>query len=203
MSNGKWIRFLCLLELLVLALCLPVKAAEMTGSLSVTMMDRETPLEGETLVLYRVTDSSGTATHSFRDCDVLFDADILLKFANDRGISVVSKCTDGSGMALFEDLEPGLYLVAHSEQLSGHAVMRPFLLCIPMEIDGTEIWNVEAFPKTEIPEPETEIPSDTKLPQTGQRNWLVPVLTAAGLGMVALGQCLNRKSRQDETDPRK
>ena len=40
-----------------------------------------------------------------------------------------------------------------------------------------------------------EISAMARLPYTGQLNWPVPVLTVLGLGLLALGLALRRKSR--------
>ena len=70
--------------------------------------------------------------------------------------------------------------------------------------DGQYRYDVTAAIKSELErEPETTVPpstqpEDPKLPQTGQLNWPVPVLAAAGLGLFTLGLILRKKEEPYE-----
>lgn len=198
----KWngISSLGLLGLLMLTLCLPVGAAQIRGSLCVTLTAQGKPVSGEQLTLYQVkTGSEGGLTPSFRDWDAPMEADALARYAKEHGISGKTQSTDSAGTAYFGALEMGIYLVVQSERTQDNAVIAPFLVSIPMEIGGKEIWDVKAFPKTEsvIPKPE---PEDPKLPQTGQLKWPAPVLAVAGLGTAGCGWLLTHKAKRNETD---
>ena len=111
------------------------------------------------------------------------------------------------GSASFADLDAGLYLVwqAEKDASDGYAAIHPFLISVPRWQNGAYAMHVEADPKvpfetvpTEPPPPPPPPPPD--LPQTGQLNWPVPVMTVAGVTLVITGWalCLRRKRMKDE-----
>ena len=89
--------------------------------------------------------------------------------------------------------------------------MEPFLVSVPMEENGSYIYDVDASPKVELaklpvepskPE-QPELPGGSKLPQTGQLNWLIPLLVVSGLCLLSAGWLLlfgKRKSDRREAD---
>ena len=64
--------------------------------------------------------------------------------------------------------------------------MEPFLISIPVTINGEVIWEVEAQPKMQ-PLP------DKFLPQTGQLHWPIPVLGGVGIILTCAGYLMIRK----------
>ena len=114
------------------------------------------------------------------------------------------------GKARVEGLEYGLYLVSQREPFEGYNAIQPALISVPLEINKTWIFDVEASPKLEplIPETsetteptETTVPSTTEpttdIPKTGQVNWPVPILLLAGSVLIILGLCLRREKRHE------
>lgn len=121
----------------------------------------------------------------------------LEAYAKTEKLSGVTKVIDQSGHITFDDLELGLYLIVHKELDGSVMKANPFLVTVPMSEDGVYVYDVEATPKVQIvfveadddsgDPPGPDKPSDPKLPQTGQLNWPVPVLTVAGLALFAAG----------------
>lgn len=126
------------------------------------------------------------------------------------------------GTTVFTELEPGLYLVVQTEAAEGYIKASPFLVSVPMLEKGAYVYDVEAGPKVEFtpvltpgvtsvpvpsPKPDKVITptaeprpgtSDSKLPQTGQLNWPVPVLAILGLGLFSVGWILRYGRRNDD-----
>ena len=101
------------------------------------------------------------------------------------------------GEAAFTGLVTGLYLIVQEEAAEGYSKLSPFLVGIPYLENGEYQCQVTAASKLERePEPTTTAPTKPtgpNLPQTGQLNWPVPVLTVSGLGLFAVGWLLRRK----------
>ena len=108
-----------------------------------------------------------------------------------------------NGKATFRGLGVGLYLIIQNKAAEGYSKMNPFLVSVPYMEDGQYRYHVTAAVKSELErEPETTPPTTKppqKLPQTGQLNWPVPVLAAAGMAMLLLGTWL-RSDRKKETE---
>ena len=128
-------------------------------------------------------------------------ANTLAAYAKDHKLSGTAKDVDKDGEIAFTGLELGLYLLVQHKAAKGYETAAPFLVSVPMEEDGVLRYDVDASPKVELekePEPTSTTPpapTDPRLPYTGQLNWPVPVLTVLGLGLLALGLALRRKSR--------
>lgn len=111
-----------------------------------------------------------------------------------------------NGRAVFQDLEPGLYVVWQEEfdACEGLYAFQPFLISVPRwQYDHYDL-DVIAEPKVPLrPEPSeppgpppTPPPSPPpNLPQTGQLNWPIPVMAVSGVMLVIIGLvlCTNRK----------
>ena len=116
-----------------------------------------------------------------------------------------------SGTVVFEGLELGLYLIVQTTQSEGYYTVNPFVVSVPLDEDGSWIYNVDASPKVGVltPVPEetvatTDSPTETtaktgtglKLPQTGQLFWPIPVLAAAGAVLLMTGYLVTRNERK-------
>lgn len=171
--------------LLVLLMGRTVSAREwLSGSITVNFRWQGEAVAGGTLTLHRVGDSDYNLTEGFEDCEVElsepYDADLaweLAEFA--KNIPGQTKSVGADGTAVFEPLEPGLYLVVQREAAEGFQTISPFLVGIPMQVDGALVYHVDASPKA------SPVP---KLPQTGQVNWPVPVMAAAGILLLLAGR---------------
>lgn len=133
----------------------------------------------------------------------------LLKFYNDnKGKYDFTKFNVAitKGVAKFDNLPTGLYLLTQDKACTGYCKLSPFLVGLPYEEGGVYRYHLTAKVKTELErEPTPTKPSggsgkpSQKLPQTGQLNWPVPVLAAAGMVLFLLGWYL-RFGRRRETD---
>lgn len=119
---------------------------------------------------------------------------------------------DSRGTAVFSSLKAGLYLVELPplRTAAGTYTFTAFLAAVPVLED--EVWSSAAVAQPKVafdgaqepsmpdrPAPDTpqqpeqpETPEE-RLPQTGQLRWPVPVLAAAGMGLLALGTRLIRR----------
>lgn len=161
------------------------------GSLAVTLLDKETrqPVEGGTLAVYKVADAVTEnanllyeSTAEFAGCglDLRDPADFsangvashLLAYANDKGVAPTATAGLVQGVATFEGLSCGAYLVVQTEASEGFFSMTPFVACIPMtSADGTAwVYAVEASPKVEAIPPEPIAPVDLRVVKT----WSTP-----------------------------
>lgn len=132
----------------------------------------------------------------------------LAAYAEEKELPGVTREIDKDGKVVFSGLKPGLYLLVQEENAPGYNPADPFLVSVPMLEDGSYLYDVNASPKVELKEsprkphkPGTETPPSpsnppsgsgptlpgTTLPQTGQVNWPIPVLTMAGLCLFAAG----------------
>lgn len=125
----------------------------------------------------------------------------------------ISATTDQNGTARFDELEQAVYLVTQTVTIQGFSSFEPFLSYLPDNDDGVWLYDVKAAPKIDYSDdPEhtpTPVPTVTptptgtpsKLPQTGQLKWPVPVLIVGGLIFVCAGLIIKfvRKQPDDET----
>lgn len=182
-----------------------------TGSITAEMTYEGEAVGGGSLTIYRVGDVSEddgnysfTLTEEFAASGVSLDnisdasvAGSLADYAGTEGlIGTVAEIED-NGRVTVDSLPIGLYLVVQNEAADGYEAVSPFLVSVPMYENGTYVYNVNAEPKMEAltpapvtpdePETPTEPSTGSKLPQTGQLNWPVPVLTVAGLCLFFAG----------------
>lgn len=210
---------------LLWALCVTVYAHEVPdlgrkGSISITMHHYGVPVPGGTMTLFRVGEVceedgnySFRLTGDFLECDVSLDSiqsselpEILAGFVEDNKLEGRTEEINGEAVARFDDLELGLYLLIQYEAAEGYYATKPFVVSVPGKEDGHYIYDVDASPKvdpvtakpTEPPtEPPATSPGDSKLPQTGQLNWPVPLLVVSGLAVFALGWFLRFDRKKD------
>ena len=136
-----------------------------------------------------------------RDPDFAFS---LLAYAMEQGLEFDVHEVSADGTVVFEELKLGLYLVAQVDPAEGYEAINPFLIGVPNLEDGVYTYQVEASPKvsvkplpTEPPKPTEPRPPEPYLPQTGQLNWPVPLMAAAGLVLFAAGWSMWRKGRYE------
>lgn len=179
------------------------------GSISVTMRVGDTVVPGGSLTLYRVGEiAEDDGNYTFKTVDTFAGftgsleevqspelAQTLAGYAVDKqplNIGLI----DANGQVTFEALEPGLYLFVQNETAEGYLPAEPFLVSLPLLEDGAYVYDVDASPKVEIETASTATPTpkpatpDTKLPQTGQLNWPVPLLVISGLLLLMTGWML-------------
>lgn len=196
------------------------------GQISVTMAYQGKTVSGGTLTLYRVGqvhEDDGNydfqPTGDFASCGASF-ADVtssalaasLAQYAKNHDLSGVTKQVGADGKVAFSNLEVGLYLLVQNKAADGYRKAKPFLVSLPYLEDGVYRYEVDASPKVELtrettptnppktpPKPSTPKTPGGKLPQTGQLNWPVPVLSILGLCLFAGGWFLRfgKKERHE------
>lgn len=199
---------------LLCALAVSVCAEDTAGSVCVTMTYRGEAIPGGTMTLYLVAlpgEDAYVYTGGFAGCGIdLSDitaaqtAQELADYAVAMGITGTTAQIDGEGKVCFDDLEYGLYLMVQDQAAEGYTPVSPFLVTVPGQ-DGEA--DVDASPKLTVQPAATETtppttttettPTDSTLPQTGQLNWPVPVLAAAGVLVFLFGWYLTRSARKD------
>ena len=220
---GKWIRFFTVLLVLAflpaVASAHPVPEPGKKGSITVSMQFDGEPVPGGKLTLYRVGEVSqddgnysfvptGEFTRWGTDFGTLDSAEQnaqtakkLKRFIQSNGedISGITKRIGDNGEVTFSKLEQGLYLLVQTEPATGFSPVNPFLVSIPYEKDGEYLYDLDAQAKTELEQvPKPPQKPGGKLPQTGQLNWPVPVLAAAGLTLFGIGWGIRfRRKDQD------
>lgn len=161
--NKPWKRSLCLLAvLLVTALTvIPIRAATTSGSLRITLTDRQgRPAGAVAMDLYRVAGTDGALTEDFSGADIPADsllseqdaasnARTLADWVSAHSLAGTEAVTDSQGKASFSSLDLGIYLaVCRTDQ---SVTFAPFLISIPLWENGWPIYDVTAHPKAERP----------------------------------------------------
>ena len=220
MSRGKRLPVLLLTVILLCAMGVTAYAHDVPdlsrkGSITITMRQGEKAVPGGSLTLYRVgevQEEDGNyrfvLTGDFTGCGVsLTDvqsaqlASRLAQYGKDHSLTGTTRECDSSGTVSYTGLTLGLYLLVQNRAASGYNKVDPFLVSVPMQEDGTYVYDVDASPKVEVEKVTTPSNSSTttatrsgtaksKLPQTGQLNWPVPVLAVLGMGLFAAGWML-------------
>ena len=112
-----------------------------------------------------------------------------------------------NGKATFSGLSTGLYLIVQNKAADGLSRMDACLVGVPYMEDGEYQYHVTAAIKSELkrePEPTDPLPtkpSGSKLPQTGQLNWPIPLMVVSGLVLFVVGWllCFGKKREQHES----
>lgn len=141
----------------------------------------------------------------------------LADYTTANGIAGEEVTIGSDGTAAADGLTLGLYLVMQDQPAEGYEPIAPFLVSVPMwdETAGAYLYTVDAAPKlgglTKTPPAATAAPAKpdagdpdtvtttaaaTTLPQTGQLNWPVPVLTLAGLLLMLAGWYLRARAKE-------
>lgn len=190
------------------------------GSIQVELRYAGNPVGGGTWVLYRVAeirendgDFFFAPVGVFTQWDGTFEnvrdeelAQKLYDFARSQNATGSSLDAGQDGIACYEDLETGLYLLAQKQAPAGYEEIHPFLISVPAKEDGVYQYDVDASPKVALspaqtePEPTESKPTGPSLPQTGQLNWPVPVLTVVGLCLLVAGWVLFSRQKRDERE---
>ncbi len=188
------------------------------GTVTVEMVFDGKPVTGGSLAACRVgqilenngdysfapTDEMASFPGSYADITDPKLAEEISAFVEKEKLSPCANAENKGGKAELTDLEPGLYLIVQDKASDGFKPLTPFLIAVPMNEDGHYVYDVSAEGKFELqeapPEPtettaateatETTQPEGSKLPQTGQLNWPIPVLALTGLLLFSAGWTL-------------
>lgn len=122
----------------------------------------ELPLKELTFVLYQVGEAEEghwkwkpeyaglELSLEFEDAAALGGAaKALAQYIEEQGLLGENGLTDDSGMFSFEGLCQGIYLLVQEPPPGAGYICDPSLLCIPMEIEGNTVWQLEVEPKFE------------------------------------------------------
>ncbi len=179
------IRNIVLAVMLCLLIAVPV-SADVQGSL--LLVDVEQPT-----LLFPVADKDGVPVAQLADAVELLSAeDLTPQVAKTVYEAVQTKQLSGTlGTAnsqkeiAYKDLEMGWYLVCSASE---QAEFTPFLICVPMSVDGEEQYDIVAEPKVDSPaEPsDPELPQPN-IPQTGAIQWPKYVLLIVGMVTIGVG----------------
>jgi len=210
-----------LTAVLLTAICTTALAADVidpdqTGSISITMQtsDGET-VGGGTLALYRVaqvcvdetgqnsyqlTDEFANSGADLSDLSASTLADTLSSYVESSDPVAYETAGIGEdGCAAFETLELGVYFVLQTETAIGYYAVSPFIVTVPMDVNGTLVYDVDASPKVEavveVPDDQpTPTPTTTTteelLPQTGAILWPMALMATLGLALLFGGGVL-------------
>lgn len=130
--------------------------------------------------------------------------ELAAAFAGQLSGEGITPAAAEDGLVSFENLELGLYLIVQTEACDGFETLKPFLVSVPMNVDGHYVYEVNAEGKFQLhQQPEPTAPTESPepdLPQTGQLNWPIPALAALGLCLFCIGCALRfvRKKNSDE-----
>lgn len=158
------------------AFALEVVDLSRTGSIKVSLYDSETSeaVGGGTLTLYRVAkvrkdnaNLSFVYTNGFEDCGVelgdLSEGELAGRLAEKIAATAESTTVEISdlGAAEFGDLEVGLYLIVQTTAAENYNVINPFLVSVPIQENGSYVYDVDALPKVGTAAKKTPEPPDT------------------------------------------
>ena len=171
----KWACFLWAL----VAVCdfgLNTRAAEMTGRITVQPQWCGEPVQGGVVSVVHVGEetSQGYAlTDGLANWNVeageLDDRQWIAWLAQHRRKEEIISSVGEEG-AVFEELDPGVYLIRCMEQINGNTSFLPFLMTVPSEGN----WDLAANPK---------LLYSGESPRTGDRP--APIIGAMGIGLSA------------------
>jgi len=191
------------------------------GTVTVEMTFDDKPVTGGSLSAYRVGQiREDDGSYSFvpspemdafpGDYADITDpklAEQVAAFVEKETLSPCAKAENKDGKAVFADLELGLYLIVQSKASDGFDPITPFLVSVPMNEDDQYVYEVNAVGKFQLhlapPAPTTPAQpegSGSKLPQTGQLNWPIPVLAVMGLLLFSAGWVLRFGTGKDSNE---
>ncbi len=107
------------------------------------------------------------------------------------------------GMAKFENRQTGLYLIRQTTASPGFERINSFLVSLPYQKENGEFaYQVTSNTKQELlqtfpTETTTSATKPTRLPQTGQLNWPVPMLAGMGMFLFAWGWMLRFEKKEE------
>lgn len=193
----------------------PTVERDRVGSITIKMEYKGKPVPGGFLTLYQVgelstDEESFVCTESFRDSKLelsTLNSDLAGKFASyaaAHSIKGTLKYLE-EGKAEFRNLPVGVYLLVQTSPAPGYEVVQPFLVSVPLTVNGEYEYDVDGSPKVTL-RPVTEPPKPYKprkpprIPQTGQLKWPVPAMALGGVCLIGAGWAIlasDRKRRED------
>lgn len=136
------------------------------GTISLTLKENieEKPITGANITIYQVataTTKDYNLSYIFNDniknCNLdLSDisdnnlANKIDKCIESLELETITKTTNEEGIAIFNNLELGLYLVKQTNNVYGYSNIDPFLVAIPTLENNMWIYDIKATPKTDV-----------------------------------------------------
>lgn len=157
-----------------------------------------TPLAGVTFTVQQVTDIDLTDPADWQEIEGLTAASVQ---ADHTLGAAQSQTTDAAGDAVFGDLPVGLYLVSETDTGDNGVTITgaPFLVTIPLAVDGDWLYDVHVYPKNTVTEAPTKTVDDSDAYVIGDHiGWTITATVPA----VVDGQSLTHYEITDTLDPR-
>ena len=191
-----------------------------TGSISVTLLDKKNQktVGGGEMTLYQVASAKAEDgsfgyeyVNGFEECGIqlnnLADSELAGKLESKLSDSAkgITKNIDTNGNVKYTNLSTGLYLLIQTKESTGYSKVKSFLVSVPLKEGGVWIYDVDATPKVgtitstqpNVPKtPNTYSNIGGKLPQTGQLDWPIPVLSIAGMLLFSIGWMLRKGAKK-------
>lgn len=186
-----------------------------SGTITVHMKSGEQLLNSGTLTFYKVGEPvqddgnySFQLTVPFADCGTSLDeihspetAKTLADYAEQHNLTgTIISIENGTAQLEISPGQLGLYLVVQQQPADGWQALSPFLVSVPNMENGKYVYHVDATPKIGELIPEPTQPDDPTLPQTGQLNWPIPVLTVFGLLLLTVGWMLRFRGKRNDRE---
>lgn len=176
---------LLLTVLMTLSLAIAVFAVpdlSKTGTIRIYLTDSDDrPVSGGTLTIYKVgnvyaddadfsfvlTDDFAGSGESLENVGSASLAKRLANYADKYRLTCTTKTIGLDGRVVFDELEPGLYLLVQYNAADGYYLLDPFLVSIPQFIGDEYIYDVDAGPKVEAEsKPGQNPPKETESGET-------------------------------------
>lgn len=159
-----WIAMVLLGLMQLTAYAKEVPDLSRVGSIQITMRRGDRVVPGGSLTIYRVGDifeddgnysfvlnesyaSSGLSLEDIQSAEL---AKQLSQYARTNKLEGTAKNIGSDGTVMFDNLEPGLYMLVQNRAASGYFAADPFLLGLPMPEGETYLYDVVAAPKVEL-----------------------------------------------------
>lgn len=164
-----------LMTVLVMIVPLTVFSASERGSIRLTLRYDDAVVSGGSVALYALSDGEDTG-----------DPQALWETAKDSGRSPTVMTVGSDGVVVFENLEPGGYLLGQPESAVGFLPIKPFCVRLPMSVNGKVMYHIDATPKIETK-------PHNKLPQTGLLTWPAYLLLIVGTTVAGIGILMDKR----------
>lgn len=182
-----------------------------TGSITLEMKNDSGVVGGGEVAAYRVAEiQSGDKGYYFSYLSAFGEGKLedptqenLPKQLSERTSSVkadASAAIGSNGVAKFEGLKTGVYLIVQTKAANGYYAVNPFLVTLPQSTDVKDasqfVLDVVATPKVGpvkiVPTPKPGKPQK-ELVDTGLLYWPIGVLLAGGIALCVAGVVRRRK----------
>lgn len=193
------------------------------GTLTISMEKDGKAVPGGEFEIYRIANaavSNGGLKYvfakDFKACGISFDnlqsnrlATKLENYIKSNKINGVRQNVGKDGVAEYTQLKAGMYFVMQNEAAKGYDKANSFTVSLPDYKDGKYNYTIKANPKfslssskgnTQSTTTKPSKPMDPKLPQTGQLNLPIPILTALGLCLFVAGLLIRGNGRKGKNE---